>query len=73
MANQTQSNITGVLLSLGGFALYSTHDVVVKLLGGFYTPFQILFFSVLFLFRWCYCLYLVTQEQVVFGRIIQPR
>ena len=50
MANQTQSNITGVLLSLGGFALYSTHDVVVKLLGGFYTPFQILFFSVLFSF-----------------------
>jgi len=50
MANQTQSNITGVLLSLAGFALYSTHDVIVKLLGSFYTPFQILFFSVLFSF-----------------------
>ena len=33
MANQAQSNIVGVLLSLGGFALYSTHDVIVKLLG----------------------------------------
>ena len=50
MAHQTQSNITGVLLSLAGFALYSTHDVIVKLLGSFYTPFQILFFSVLFSF-----------------------
>ena len=50
MANQTQSNIAGVLLSLSGFALYSTHDVIVKLLGIYYTPFQILFFSVLFSF-----------------------
>lgn len=32
MASQTQSNIIGVLLTLGGFALYWTHDVVVKLL-----------------------------------------
>lgn len=33
-----------------GFGSYSTHDVVVKYLGGFYAPFQILFFSVLFSF-----------------------
>ena len=50
MAAQTQSNITGVLLSLAGFALYSAHDVIVKYLGTYYTPFQILFFSVLFSF-----------------------
>ena len=50
MAPQTQSNITGVLLSLAGFALYSAHDVIVKYLGTYYTPFQILFFSVLFSF-----------------------
>jgi len=50
MARQAQSNIAGVMLSLAGFALYSTHDVIVKLLGSFYTPFQILFFSVLFSF-----------------------
>ena len=50
MPPQKQSNITGVLLSLAGFALYSTHDVLVKFLGIFYTPFQILFFSVLFSF-----------------------
>ena len=50
MANNTQSNLAGLLLSLLGFALYSTHDVIVKLLGVYYTPFQILFFSVLFSF-----------------------
>ena len=37
-------------MSLVGFALYSTHDVVIKYLGSFYSPFQILFFSVLFSF-----------------------
>jgi drug/metabolite transporter (DMT)-like permease len=50
MAQVKQSNITGVLLSLTGFAFYSTHDVIVKFLGNYYTPFQILFFSVLFSF-----------------------
>lgn len=50
MAAQTQSNITGVVLSLAAFALYSAHDVIVKYLGAYYTPFQILFFSVLFSF-----------------------
>jgi len=50
MVNNAQSNITGLSLSLMGFALYSIHDVIVKLLGVYYTPFQILFFSVLFSF-----------------------
>ncbi len=50
MAITKQSNVTGVFLSLLAFAIYSTHDVFVKFLGAFYTPFQILFFSVLFSF-----------------------
>ena len=52
MAQVKQSNITGVLLSLTGFAFYSTHDVIVKFLGNYYTPFQILFFRFSFPFRW---------------------
>jgi len=45
-----KSSFHGLILSLLGFALYSTHDVVVKYLGGFYSPFQTLFFAVLFSF-----------------------
>lgn len=37
-------------MALGGFGLFATHDVVVKSLGATYTPFQIVFFSVLFSF-----------------------
>lgn len=44
------ANLKGIFLSLAGFAIYSTHDVFIKFLGGFYSPFQILFFSVLFSF-----------------------
>ncbi|MFV0491856.1 MAG: DMT family transporter [Pseudorhodobacter sp.] len=47
MAND---NIRGALLALVAFAIYSSHDVVVKTLGGFYSPVQIIFFSVLFSF-----------------------
>ena len=43
-------NAKGALLALLSFALYSAHDVVVKLLGAVYSPFQIVFFSVLFSF-----------------------
>ncbi|WP_375173785.1 DMT family transporter [Pseudooceanicola sp.] len=42
--------LPGILFALLGFALFSTHDVVVKSLGGVYAPFQIIFFSVLFSF-----------------------
>ncbi|MGL4239332.1 DMT family transporter [Tabrizicola sp.] len=38
-------NLRGALFSLAAFALYATHDVVVKLLGATYTSFQIMFFS----------------------------
>jgi S-adenosylmethionine uptake transporter len=42
-----KSNLQGALLSLAAFGLYATHDVVVKFLGESYSPFQIIFFSVL--------------------------
>lgn len=42
--------LSGILLALLAFALFSTHDVIVKLLGRDYAPFQIIFFSVLFSF-----------------------
>lgn len=38
----------GVMLALSGFAIYATHDAIIKHLGGSYSPFQIVFFSVLF-------------------------
>lgn len=41
------SNLRGALLALAAFGIYSTHDVVVKLLGGIYSPVQIVFFSAL--------------------------
>ena len=41
------SNIKGVGFALAGFAVFSTHDVLIKTLGGTYAPFQILFFSAL--------------------------
>ncbi|OSP54471.1 DMT family transporter [Pseudoruegeria sp. SK021] len=40
-------NVRGALSALLAFALYASHDVIVKLLGGVYSPVQILFFSVL--------------------------
>ncbi|GAB5447276.1 DMT family transporter [Gymnodinialimonas sp.] len=42
------SQIRGALLGLLAFGIFSTHDVIVKYLGGSYSPFQIVFFSVLF-------------------------
>jgi drug/metabolite transporter (DMT)-like permease len=41
-------NARGALFALSAFAVYSTHDVVVKALGAAYSPFQIVFFSTLF-------------------------
>jgi len=43
-------NARGALIALGSFAVFSAHDVVVKYLGGAYSPIQIIFFSVLFSF-----------------------
>lgn len=37
--------LRGALIAVAAFGIYSTHDVVVKLLGHHYTSFQIIFFS----------------------------
>ncbi|MDZ7905128.1 MAG: DMT family transporter [Cypionkella sp.] len=39
------SNVIGALLALAAFAVYATHDVLIKFLGGSYSPFQLIFFS----------------------------
>lgn len=39
------SNLFGALLSLAAFGVYATHDVFIKILGGSYSPFQLIFFS----------------------------
>ncbi|KIT15297.1 DMT family transporter [Jannaschia aquimarina] len=44
------SPLSGILMALAAFALFSTHDVVVKMLGGSYAVFQVVFFSVLLTF-----------------------
>ncbi|CUH51343.1 DMT family transporter [Shimia marina] len=43
-------NFKATLLALLAFAIYSTHDMVVKHLGASFSPFQIVFFSSLFSF-----------------------
>ena len=43
-------NIKGVLFALAAFAVFATHDVIVKFLGTLYAPFQIIFFSALLTF-----------------------
>lgn len=47
---KSKENLRGALLALSAFGLFATHDVVVKFLGGFYSPVQVLFFGVLFSF-----------------------
>ena len=46
------SNTKGALIALLAFAIFSTHDIIVKFLGAIYSPVQIVFFSVLFGFPW---------------------
>ncbi len=51
MSHTTQNaNVRGAAYALTGFAIFSTHDVFIKFLGGFYAPFQIIFFFTLFQF-----------------------
>lgn len=47
---QLSPNARGALLALVAFAVFSCHDVLVKLLGGSYSPIQVVFFGVLFSF-----------------------
>ncbi|MDO6588771.1 EamA/RhaT family transporter [Loktanella sp. D2R18] len=44
------SNVKGALFALIAFAVFATHDVIIKVLGATYAPFQIVFFSVLLSF-----------------------
>ena len=44
------SPLAGLLLALAAFGLFAAHDVAVKMLGGGYAVFQIVFFSVLLAF-----------------------
>lgn len=48
MSSEKATQLRGVALALAAFAIYATHDVLIKYLGGLYSPFQIVFFSVLF-------------------------
>lgn len=48
MAVDKSTQFRGVAIALASFAIYATHDVLIKYLGGIYSPFQIVFFSVLF-------------------------
>lgn len=50
MTEASKSNLRGVFFALMAFGLFATHDVVVKYLGGQYSPFQLIFFSVLLSF-----------------------
>ncbi|WP_270725658.1 DMT family transporter [Shimia sp. Alg240-R146] len=43
-------HIKAILVALLAFAIFSTHDVIVKYLGATFSPFQIVFFSGLFSF-----------------------
>lgn len=44
------SNAKGAVFALIAFGVFATHDVIVKILGGLYSPIQIVFFSVLLSF-----------------------
>ena len=44
------ANVRGAIFALLAFGVFSTHDVFVKILGGIYSPIQIVFFSVLLSF-----------------------
>ena len=35
------NNVAGALMALAAFAVFSTHDVIVKKLGATYSPFQV--------------------------------
>ncbi|MDG1375529.1 MAG: DMT family transporter [Yoonia sp.] len=43
-------NARGALIALLAFAIYAVHDVVIKVMGAEYSPFQLVFFSVLLSF-----------------------
>lgn len=48
MSSENATQLRGVALALAAFGIFATHDVLIKYLGGSYSPFQTVFFSVLF-------------------------
>lgn len=50
MSDDSKSNTRGAVYALIAFGIFSTHDVIIKVLGGGFSPVQIVFFSVLFSF-----------------------
>jgi drug/metabolite transporter (DMT)-like permease len=50
MSDGGKSNARGALFALAAFGFFATHDVIIKVLGGGYSPIQILFFSVILTF-----------------------
>ena len=50
MPTPKQSNLQGAFFGLLAFGIFSTHDVIIKSLGGNYSAVQIVFFSALFTF-----------------------
>ncbi len=50
MSDATKSNARGAIYALIAFGIFATHDVIIKVLGGAYSPVQIVFFSVIFSF-----------------------
>lgn len=44
------AGLRGIGFALLSFAIFATHDVVIKTLGAFYAPFQLIFFTVLLSF-----------------------
>ena len=45
MPKDDKQNLRGALMALLSMGIFATHDVVVKTLGAYYTPFQIVFFA----------------------------
>ncbi|MEO9652162.1 MAG: DMT family transporter [Roseobacter sp.] len=43
-------NLKGAVFALAAFAIFAAHDVIIKILGGGYSPIQIVFFGVVFSF-----------------------
>ena len=48
MTQLPSGRLAGPLYALAAFAVFATHDAIVKVLGGSYAPVQLVFFSVLF-------------------------
>jgi len=48
MQPEQATQLRGAALALAAYGVFASHDVLIKYLGGTYSPFQIVFFSVLF-------------------------